>query len=49
MMKFKDMVKIDGKGRIVVPQSIRKELAIEPLEKLDIMLTEDDMIVIMKK
>ena len=49
MLKFKDIVKIDTKGRVVVPQTIRKELEISPSEKLDIMLTEDNMIVLVKK
>jgi AbrB family looped-hinge helix DNA binding protein len=48
-MKIKDIVKCDSKGRIVIPQSVRGELGINPGDKFDIILSDDDLIVLSKK
>jgi len=48
-MKIKDIVKCDSKGRVVVPQSIREELSVNPGDKFDIILSDDDLIVLSKR
>jgi AbrB family looped-hinge helix DNA binding protein len=49
MLKIKDIVKCDSKGRIVIPKSVRDELGINSGDKFDIVLSEDDLIVLSKK
>ena len=49
MLKIKDIVKCDSKGRVVIPRSIRDELGIKPGDKFDIVLSEDDLVVLSKK
>ncbi len=48
-MKLKDVVKCDSKGRIVIPQSVREELGVNPGDKFDIMLSDDDLVVLSKR
>lgn len=49
MLKLKDIVNMDTKGRVVIPKSVRKELSIAPGDAFDLVLSEDDLIVLSKR
>lgn len=49
MLKIKDITKCDSKGRVVIPKNIRRELAIQPGDQLDVILSEDDLVVLSKR
>ncbi len=42
MLKIKEIVKLDSKGRIVIPRSIREDLGVKPGAKFYIILSEDE-------